>query len=74
MWEPLDPLTVDALQAMVFLQNERGVPDRGSKSQHLSRIVSDLELACVVKKPADEVERLCLDVAALALRILEQGD
>jgi hypothetical protein len=72
--EPIDPLTMQALEAAVYIQNVKGVPDVGTKAAHVSRLASDLELACVLKKPKDETDRLCLDVAALALRLLEQGD
>jgi hypothetical protein len=68
----LDGLTLDALQAEVILQNHRR--RHGLKSRHLSRIATDLELALIEKRPKDVTDRLCLDVAACALRILEQGD
>ena len=74
LFEPIEPLTIAALEAAVYLQNEKRVPDVGPKSRHLSNIASDLELALVLKKPKDVIERLCLEVAALAVRILEQGD
>jgi hypothetical protein len=72
--EPLDPLTLEALKAAVFLQNQRHGAGHGLKSRHLSRIATDLELALIEKRPKDLTDRLCLDVAATALRILEQGD
>jgi hypothetical protein len=70
----LEPLTHDALDAAVYLQDNAPPPVRGSKCHHLSRIAVDLELAIIDKKPKEETDRLCLDVAATALRILEQGD
>jgi hypothetical protein len=70
----LEPLTHDALDAAVYLQNHRLTPGKSPKSRHLSRIATDLELAFIERKPKDETDRLCLDVAATALRILEQGD
>lgn len=69
---PLEPVTLDALQATVFLQNHRRAP--GLKSRHLSRVATDLELAFIEKRPKKLTDRLCLDIAAMALRILEQGD
>jgi hypothetical protein len=73
----LEPLTHDALDAAVYLQNSRppaGLGRRRPRSRHLSRIASDLELAMIEKKPKEVTDRLCLDIAAMALRILEQGD
>jgi hypothetical protein len=70
--EVLEPLTIDGLKAAVYLQNRRR--HAGLKSRHLSRIATDLELAFIEKRPKDYTDRLCLDVAATALRILEQGD
>lgn len=68
----LEPLTIEGLKAAVYLQNHRR--HAGLKSRHLSRIATDLELAFIEKRPKDYTDRLCLDVAATALRILEQGD
>jgi len=70
----LEALTHEALDAAVYLQDNRIATGRGPKSRHLSRISTDLELAMIEKKPKDETDRLCLDIAATALRILEQGD
>lgn len=70
----IEQLTLDALDAAVYLQNAKGVPDIGRKSTHLSHTALDLELALIDKKGKDETDRLCLDIAATALRILEQGD
>ncbi len=70
--EVLEPETLDALKAAVFLQNRRRA--HGLKSWRLSRMAADLELALIEKRPDDRIHRLCLDVAATALRILEQGD
>jgi len=75
--EPLDSLlqvTLDALLAAVFLQNLLGTPDVGPKSRFLSQIATDLELAIIERRPKELTDRLCLDIAATALRILEQGD
>lgn len=70
----LEQVTLDALYAAVFLQNLRGTPDVGPKSRFLSQIATDLELALIERRPKDVTDRLCLDIAATALRILEQGD
>ena len=73
--EPLPALeqsTLDRLDSVVSLQRLKG--GYGLKSRHLSRIATDLELALIEKKPKDFIERLCLDVAATALSILERGD
>jgi hypothetical protein len=72
--EALEQLTVDALRSAVHAQNQRRGHGHGLKSRHLSRIATDLELALIEHKPKDVTDRLCLDVAACALRILEQGD
>jgi hypothetical protein len=72
--EGLEALTHEALDAAVFLQNHTPAPGKGPKSRHLSRIASDLELAMIEHKPKEQTDRLCLDIAATALRILEQGD
>jgi hypothetical protein len=75
---PFDPPIGDellhALAVTVHVQNLRHVPDVGPKSRYLSRIAADLELALIEKRPKELIDRLCLDVAATALRILEQGD
>jgi hypothetical protein len=71
--EGLEPLTHDALDAAVFIQNRAG-PTRKPKSRELGQIATDLELAIIDRKPKETTDRLCLNVAALALRILEQGD
>jgi hypothetical protein len=74
---PLDSLervTLDALLAAVFLQNLRSAPDTGTKSSCLAELASDLQLALLQKMPKDHTDRLCLDLAAMALRLLEQGD
>ena len=70
----LEELTLDALRAAVFLQDIRRTPDVGPKSRFLSQIATDLELALIERRPKELTDRLCLDVAATALRILEQGD
>ena len=75
----LEAITHDALDAAVFIQDHqrasrRGLEFRGPKSRYLSRIATDLELAFIERKSKDETDRLCLHVAATALRILEQGD
>jgi hypothetical protein len=70
----LEQLTLDALDAAVFLQNLRRTPDVGTKSAFLSQIATDLELALIERRPKELTDRLCLDIAATALRILEQGD
>lgn len=73
--EPLEPLTLQALKAAVYIQNDQGPRATGkSKARHLSNAAADLELALILKKPKELTDRLCLDVAATALRILEQGD
>ena len=71
---PLSGETLRALEATVHVQNLRHTPDVGPKSRYLSRIVRDLELALIAKQPREVTDRLCLDVAATALRLLEQGD
>ena len=63
-----------ALQVTMHVQNLRRTPDVGPKSRYLSRIAADLELACIEKRPRELTDRLCLDIAATALRLLEQGD
>jgi hypothetical protein len=71
----IEPHTLDALKAAVVLQNHRrGGHGHGLKSRHLSRIATDLELAFIEKRPRELTDQLCLDIAATALRILEQGD
>ena len=70
----LEQITLDALYAAVYLQNLRGTPDTGPKSAFLSQIATDLELALIERRPRELTDRLCLDIAATALRILEQGD
>jgi hypothetical protein len=71
---PLADEVVHALKVTVHVQNLRAVPDVGPKSRFLSRIAADLELAIIEKRPRELTDRLCLDIAATALRILEQGD
>jgi hypothetical protein len=71
---PLNEEILHALKVTVHVQNLRKVPDVGPKSRYLSRLAADLELAIIEKRPKELVERLCLDVAATALRLLEQGD
>ena len=78
IFAPFDPPVpgemMRALEATVHVQNLRRTPDVGPKSRYLSRIVRDLELAIIEKRPREVTDRLCLDIAATALRILEQGD
>jgi len=85
LFEPLDPFTqplsrqlpgpiLRALETTVHVQNLRGTPDVGPKSRYISRIAADLELALIEKRPRELTDRLCLDIAATALRLLEQGD
>lgn len=75
---PFDPPVkgelMHALKVTVHVQNLRNAPDVGPKSRYLSRIAADLELAIIEGRPREQTDRLCLDVAAVALRILEQGD
>jgi hypothetical protein len=71
---PIPGEVLRALEITVHVQNLRHVPDIGPKSRYLARIATDLELALIEKKSKQETDRLCLDVAATALRILEQGD
>lgn len=71
---PLPEEVLHALKVTVHVQNLRNVPDVGPKSRYLSRIAADLELAIIEKRPREQTDRLCLDVAATALRLLEQGD
>ncbi len=72
--DSLELLTLDALRAAVFLQNLKRTPELGPKSRYLSEGACDLELAIIEGQPKDVIDRLCLDIAATALRILEQGD
>lgn len=72
--DSLESVTLEALRAAVFLQNLHRTPDVGPKSRFLSQIATDLELALIERRPKELTDRLCLDVAATALRILEQGD
>lgn len=78
LFAPFDPPLADevlrALLVTVHVQNLRGTPDVGPKSRFLSRIAADLELAIIERRPRELTDRLCLDIAATALRILEQGD
>lgn len=78
LFAPFDPPVpgeiLRALEATVHVQNLRRTPDVGPKSRYLSRIAADLELAFIEKRPRELTDRLCLDVAATALRLLEQGD
>ena len=71
---PLAGELLHALKVTIHAQNLRNVPDVGPKSRYLSRIAADLELAIIEKRPQQQIDRLCLDVAATALRLLEQGD
>jgi hypothetical protein len=71
---PIDGELLRALAVTVHVQNLRGTPDVGPKSRFLSRIAADLELALIERRPKEVIDRLCLDVAATALRLLEQGD
>jgi hypothetical protein len=71
---PLTGEIMRALEITVHVQNLRHVPDVGPKSRYLSRIATDLELAIIERRPREQTDRLCLDIAATALRILEQGD
>lgn len=71
---PIPGEVLQALKVTVHVQNLRKVPDVGPKSRYLSRIAADLELAIIEKRPREQTDRLCLDVAATALRLLEQGD
>ena len=71
---PIPGEVLHALKVTVHVQNLRHTPDIGPKSRYLSRIATDLELAIIEKRPREQTDRLCLDVAATALRILEQGD
>lgn len=76
-YSPVEPIargTLVALTAAVCIQTEKRVPEMGKKSRHLSRVAADLEMAFIVHRPKAETDRLCLDVAALAIRIFEQGD
>lgn len=66
--------THHALDAAAFVQASKEGLHRRSRSARLSRLASDLELAIIEKRPPARTNRLCLDIAALALRILEQGD
>jgi hypothetical protein len=68
----LAPSTLEALRAAVTRQNaRRGV---GLKSRQLSHVASQLELALIEGRPFEQIARLCIDAAALSLRLLEQGD
>lgn len=71
---PIPGEVLHALKVTVHVQNLRGVPDVGPKSRYLSRIAADLELALIEQRPREQTDRLCLDIAATALRLLEQGD
>ena len=71
---PLEEEVLHALRVTVHVQNLRNVPDVGPKSRYLSRIAADLELALIEGRPQALVDRLCLDVAATALRLLAHGD
>jgi len=71
---PLEEEVLEALRVTVHVQDLRNVPDVGPKSRYLSRIAGDLELAIIEKRPKELVDRLCLDVAATALRLLMHGD
>lgn len=71
---PLPEEVLHALKVTVHVQNLRGTPDVGPKSRFLTRVATDLELAIIAHKPKDQIDRLCLDVAATALRIIEHGD
>lgn len=70
----LESLTLEALRAAVFIQNLDRTPDIGPKSRYLSQLSLELELGLLQKAPKVETDRLCLSIAAAALRILEQGD
>jgi hypothetical protein len=70
--EPLEPVTIKALETAVSRQNQRR--QHGLKSRRLSRIATHIELALIEKRPKDLIERLCIEAAATALRIKEQGD
>ncbi len=72
--DSLERDTLEALRAAVFLQNMRKLPDVGPKSRHLSDCVCDLEMALIDKQPKEITDPMCIDIAALVLRIREQGD
>jgi hypothetical protein len=68
----LSPATIAALQSRVVEQSRERLGR--SKSQRLSRVASDLEQAIILRAPQLEIDRLCVEVAALALRCRENGD
>jgi predicted lipid carrier protein YhbT len=70
----LQPETVEALLDQVFCQNSSEPEHAGSKARRLSDLCADLELSVIIKAPQSVTGRLCLEVAAQALRIFEQGD
>lgn len=70
----LQAATVQALLEQVRTQDAREPLHAGSKVRRLANLCSDLEMAIVVNAPPDVRARLCLEVAAFALRIREQGD
>lgn len=70
----LESDTLDALRAAVFLQNLQKTPDIGPKSRYLSQCACDIELAILDGKPKSVIDQLCVEAAAVCLRIREQGD
>jgi hypothetical protein len=70
----LQPETVDALLYRACQQDAREPLHAGSKARRLGNLCSDLEMSIVVHAPQAETQRLCVEVAAFALRIYEQGD
>jgi hypothetical protein len=67
---PLEPETLDELHAALSQSQRR----HGPRSRYLSRVAADLELAIIERRPQALIDSLCIEVAATALRIRQQGD
>lgn len=68
-----EELTMDALRAEVRRARTK-FPGNRYLLAALTEETGELARALLQRKPKDEVHRECLQVAAVALRILEEGD
>jgi hypothetical protein len=70
---PLEPLTVDAVEAAVMTARLKFPGNRFTLAA-LTEEVGELARALLQKRGTDEVVREAIQVAAIALRIVEEGD
>lgn len=66
-------LTMDAIGAEVFVARTK-FPGNRFLLAALTEEVGELARALLQRKPKDEIDRECLQIAAVAIRILEEGD